>query len=65
MDVQEIESAITQLPREQVAELAVWFEQFHAQLWDNQIEQDVRAGRLDSLLDEAERDLDSGHCESL
>ena len=65
MDVQEIESAITQLPRAQVAELAAWFEQFHAQLWDNQIEQDVRAGHLDSLLDETARDLDSGRCESL
>ncbi len=65
MDVREIESAITQLPREQVAELAAWLEQFHAQLWDNQIEHDVRAGRLDSLLDEAARELDSDRCESL
>jgi hypothetical protein len=65
MDVEEIESAITELPPAQVAELAAWFEQFHAQLWDNQIEQDLRAGRLDSLLDETARDLDSGRCESL
>ena len=65
MDVQEIESAITQLPQDQVAELAAWFEQFHAQLWENQIEQDARAGRLDSLLDETAQDLDSGRCESL
>ena len=65
MDVQEIESAITQLPRAQVAELAAWFEQFHAQLWDAQIEQDVRGGRLDSLLEETRRELDSGRCESL
>jgi hypothetical protein len=65
MDVQEIESAIAQLPRAQVAELAAWFEQFHAQLWDNQIEQDLRAGRLDSLLEETARDLDSSRCEPL
>jgi hypothetical protein len=65
MDVQEIESAITQLPRAQVVELATWFEQFHARLWDAQLEEDVRAGRLDSLLDETARDLDSGRCESL
>lgn len=65
MDVQEIESAITQLPRAQVAELAAWFEEFHARLWDAQLEEDVRAGRLDSLLDETARDLDSGRCESL
>lgn len=65
MDVQEIESAITQLPPAQVAELAAWFERFHAQLWDHQIEQDVRAGRFDSLLDEAAQNLGSGRCESL
>jgi len=65
MDIQEIEAAITQLPPSQVAELAAWFEQFHAQLWDAQIEQDVRDGRLNSLLDETERDLDSGRCEPL
>lgn len=65
MDVREIESAITQLPRAQVAELATWFEQFHAQLWDAQLEEDVRAGRLDSLLDETAQDLESGRCESL
>jgi hypothetical protein len=65
MDVQEIETAIAQLPRAQVAELAEWFEQFHAQLWDHQIEQDSRDGRLNSLLDETQRDLDSGRCESL
>ena len=65
MDVQEIESAITQLPRAQVAELAAWFEQFHAQLWDNQIEQDVRAGRLNSLLDESAAELDGGRCKTL
>jgi hypothetical protein len=65
MDVQEIETAITQLPRAQVAELATWFEEFHAKLWDAQIEQDVRDGRLNSLLDETKRDFDSGSCESL
>ena len=65
MDVQEIESAITQLPRAEVAELAAWFEQFHAQLWDSQIEQDVGSGRLDSLLEETRRDIDAGRCESL
>jgi len=65
MDVKEIETAITQLPPAKIAELAEWFEEFHAQLWDNQVEQDLKAGRLDSLLKEAEKDLESGRCESL
>jgi len=65
MDVKEIETAIAQLPAAEVAKLAAWFEEFHAQLWDAQIEQDLKAGRLDSLLREADQDLESGRCEPL
>ena len=65
MDVKEIEMAIAQLPPAKVAELAEWFAEFHAQLWDKQVERDLTAGRLDSLLKEAEHDLESGRCETL
>jgi hypothetical protein len=65
MDVKEIESAIAQLPPTKVAELAEWFGEFHAQLWDKQLEEDVKAGRLDSLLREAEQDHESGRSEKL
>jgi hypothetical protein len=65
MDVKEIENAIAQLPPTKVAELAEWFEEFHAQLWDKQLEEDVKAGRLDSLLREAEQDHESGRSEKL
>jgi hypothetical protein len=65
MDVKEIKSAIAQLPPTKVAELAEWFEEFHAQLWDKQLEEDVKAGRLDSLLREADQDHESGRCEKL
>ena len=65
MDVKEIEVAITQLPPAKVAELAEWFEEFHAQLWDTQVKEDLKAGRLDSLLEEAEKDLESGRCDPL
>ena len=57
MDVKEIESAIANLPPAKIAELAEWFEEFHAQVWDQQIERDLKAGRLDSLLEEAKQDL--------
>ncbi len=65
MDVKEIETAISQLPPSQVAALAKWFENFQAQVWDKQLEQDVKSGRLDALLEEAERDFASGRCEPL
>jgi hypothetical protein len=65
MDIKEIESAIAQLPSSELAELAKWFEEFHAQVWDEQLEQDVKAGRLDGLLKQAEQDFEQGQCEPL
>lgn len=65
MDVKEIESAIADLPPSEIAELAKWFEEFHAQIWDQQIERDLNAGRLDSLLEEAKQDFERNSCEPL
>lgn len=65
MDVKEIESAIADLPPAEIAELAKWFEEFHAQTWDQQIERDLNAGRLDSLLEEAKQDCERNRCEPL
>jgi hypothetical protein len=65
MDVKEIESAIANLPPAKIAELAKWFEEFQAQVWDQQIERDLKAGRLDSLLEEAKEDLESNRCREL
>jgi hypothetical protein len=65
MDIKEIETAITQLPPSQVAALAKWFEEFQAQVWDQQLERDMKTGKLDALLEEAERDFANGRCESL
>lgn len=65
MDVKEIETAIAELPPAKVAELAECFAEFHAQIWDRQLEQDVKAGRLDGLIKEAEQDFESGRCEPL
>ena len=65
MDIKEIESAIAQLPTSELAELAKWFEEFQARVWDEQLEQDVKAGRLDTLLKEAERDFAQGQCDPL
>jgi hypothetical protein len=65
MDVKEIESAIAQLPPSELAELAKWFEEFQARAWDAQLEQDVRGGRLDALIQQAEQDFEQGRCEPL
>jgi hypothetical protein len=65
MDIKEIESAIAQLPTSELAELAKWFEEFQARAWDEQLEQDVKSGRLDALLKQAEQDFERGQCDLL
>lgn len=65
MDVKEIETAISELPPAEIAELADWFDAYRAQLWDQQIEQDLDSGKLQSLLDEARQDGESGRCKPL
>lgn len=50
--VQEIERAIEQLPSEQFVEIHNWIVARNWQLWDQQIEQDSAAGKLDFLIDE-------------
>jgi hypothetical protein len=51
--VEELERAVSQLDREQLAAFRRWFLEFDAELWDRQFEQDAVAGRLDALGDEA------------
>ena len=61
----EIERAIERLPPEELAQFRAWFAEFDGAQWDRQFEQDVSAGRLDALADEAVSDLRQGRCTDL
>ena len=63
--VVEIERAVQQLPPEDLSVFREWFLQYDAARWDRAIEEDVAAGRLDGLADEALRDADAGRCKEL
>jgi hypothetical protein len=60
MSVAEIESVIAQLPAEDFAELAAWFQKHLDRVWDKQIEDDLAAGRLDALMAEADDEYRQG-----
>jgi hypothetical protein len=51
--VVEIESAITNLPKKEFWELATWFDDVKNRAWDEQMEADAAAGKLDFLFEEA------------
>lgn len=63
--VQDIENAVRRLSPEDLAAFRSWFAEFDAQLWDRQFEEDVAAGRLDTLAEEALKDLREGRCTEL
>lgn len=60
MTLEEMEIAITKLPSKELDELMAWFEEYYAQMWDKQIEEDANAGRLDHLLAEVNEEYDFG-----
>ena len=51
--VEKLESEVQNLSRPDLAAFREWFRQYDADEWDQQIEEDVRAGRLDQLAEEA------------
>ena len=58
--VKQIERAITQLPAKDLAELMSWLEDYHAQVWDKRIEENLKTGRLDALLAEVDEEYEAG-----
>lgn len=60
--IAEIEDAVRRLSPKDLAAFREWFVQLDAEAWDRQIEEDVAAGRLDSLAEEALQDLRQGRC---
>ena len=58
--VKEIEAAIGELPRDEFFELIAWIREQFEDAWDRQIEDDVKAGRLDHLAREALAEYNSG-----
>ena len=63
--IEEIENAVAELPKEELARFRDWFIEFEARVWDQELEEDVEAGRLDKLAEEALRDRDRGRTTEL
>jgi hypothetical protein len=60
MSIKEIEAAITKLPPRQLDELVGWLADYHQQLWDKQVEDDLESGRLDAVLAQVDKDYQAG-----
>lgn len=58
--VREIEKAVRDLPEEELKRFRAWYEEFDAERWDRQFEDDVAKGKLDDLAAQALQDLNAG-----
>ena len=63
--VSEIQEAITRLSAAEQRQLARWFEEALEDAWDDQIEEDIKAGRLNDLIAQAEADIAAGRVKPL
>lgn len=63
--VQRAEQAVEELSPDELAEFRRWFETYDAARWDRQLEEDVVAGRLDALAEEALREHARGETREL
>lgn len=60
--LEQIEDAVRKLSSKDLEAFRAWFARLDADAWDRQIEEDIAAGRLDALADEALNDLRHGRC---
>ena len=65
MSIEELESAVSSLSAVELTRFSQWFEEFMAEQWDRQIEQDVQSGRLDAALKRADDHYEAGRCTPL
>lgn len=63
--VSEITGAVRQLPKRELARFRKWFAEYDAAAWDQQLDRDVNAGRLEKLAREAEREVRAGRATAL
>jgi hypothetical protein len=64
-NVEAIEQQIEKLSPKELAAFRRWYAAFDAESWDRQFESDVKAGKLDTLADEALRAHTSGQSKPL
>jgi hypothetical protein len=65
VSLNDLESAVAQLPAEDLNAFARWFEEYLADAWDRRIEADIRAGRLDEAGRRADAEFEAGRCKPL
>ncbi len=65
ISVEQIEKEISQLPQDQLMKFREWYEKFDSNIWDQQLENDAKNGKLDSLANAAIAEHQAGKTKEL
>lgn len=63
--LQKIESEVASLSQQELAQFRAWLDEYEAEQFDQQIENDAKAGRLDRLAEQAKNDHAKGRTRPL
>jgi mRNA-degrading endonuclease RelE of RelBE toxin-antitoxin system len=63
--LEEIEAAVAQLSPEELKQFRAWLDELEDRLFDERIERDAKAGKLDELEARARDDLKAGRVRDL
>jgi hypothetical protein len=58
--VENLENQVRKLNREELAAFRAWFRNYDSDEWDREIEEDILAGKLDKLAEEAIKAHETG-----
>ena len=61
MKLEQLKHEVEELTPEEFKEFSGWFEHRMADLWDEQIEKDAKAGKLDRVFETARENYRSGN----
>ena len=64
-EIEELETRVRQLPKEDFSRFRDWFLQLDDELWDAQIKSDFQAGKLDRLIENARDEMSRGKAREL
>ncbi len=65
MSVEELKAAVKKLSKAEQHRFRKWYFAFDAAIWDEKLEADIKAGKLDKMADEALLAFKEGKCQEL
>jgi len=65
LSLQELDSAVSQLPADELSAFERWVEEDVEDAGDRRLEEDIKAGRLDGAGRRADADFEAGRCKPL